>query len=221
MVHQSPFERDETGKRPAGHARSGQRSARLPRDERRAQLLAAAHEVFVANGYHGAAMDEIAETAHVSKPVLYQHFPSKRDLYLALLDSHLSTLIELLLGALDSTTDNDERVQAVMRAYFEFIAKDDQAHRLVFESDLINDVDVSARLETFNKTFADAVARVIAEDTKLPELEAQLLGRGLAGLAQVSARYWLETDGNLDLNVASDLIYRLAWRGISRFPKET
>ncbi len=221
MVHQAPVERDETGKPPAGQTRSGQRSARLPRDERRAQLLAAAQEVFVANGYHGAAMDEIAETAHVSKPVLYQHFPSKRDLYLALLDSHLSTLIDLLLGALNSTTDNDERVQAVMRAYFRFIAHDDQAHRLVFESDLINDPDVSARLETFNKTFANAVAHVIAEDTKLPELEAQLLGRGLAGMAQVSARYWLETDGNLDLDVASDLIYRLAWRGISRFPKET
>jgi AcrR family transcriptional regulator len=221
VVHQAPAERDETGKPPAGQTRSGQRSARLPRDERRAQLLAAAHEVFVANGYHGAAMDEIAEAAHVSKPVLYQHFPSKRDLYLALLDSHLSTLIELLLGALNSTTDNDERVQAVMRAYFRFIAHDDQAHRLVFESDLINDSEVSARLETFNKTFADAVARVIAEDTKLPQLEAQLLGRGLAGMAQVSARYWLETHGDLDLDVASDLIYRLAWRGISRFPKES
>ncbi|MHA7220838.1 TetR/AcrR family transcriptional regulator [Arthrobacter sp. RHLT1-20] len=221
MVHQAPVERGHAGKPPAAQARTGQRSARLPRDERRAQLLAAAQEVFVANGYHGAAMDEIAETAHVSKPVLYQHFPSKRELYLALLDSHLSKLIGLLLGALDSTSDNDERVQAVMRAYFRFIASDDQAHRLVFESDLINDPDVSARLESFNKTFADAVARVIAEDTKLPALEAQLLGRGLAGMAQVSARYWLETDGNLDLDVASDLIYRLAWRGISRFPKES
>jgi AcrR family transcriptional regulator len=221
VVHEAPVERGPAGGSGSGQARTGGRSARLPRNERRAQLLAAAHEVFVANGYHGAAMDEIAETAHVSKPVLYQHFPSKRELYLALLDSHLSTLIALLLGALNSTTDNDERVQAVMRAYFRFIANDDQAHRLVFESDLINDPDVSARLESFNKTFADAVARVIAEDTKLPELEARLLGRGLAGLAQVSARYWLETGGDLDLDVASDLIYRLAWRGISRFPKES
>jgi AcrR family transcriptional regulator len=222
MVPQAPAERENDAKLPAGQPRgSGQRSARLPRDERRAQLLAAAQEVFVANGYHGAAMDEIAETAHVSKPVLYQHFPSKRELYLSLLDSHLTKLTQLLLGALNSTTDNDERVQAVMRAYFRFIAADDQAHRLVFESDLINDPDVSARLETFNKTFSDAVARVIAEDTKLPELEAQLLGRGLTGMAQVSARHWLETGGDLDLDVASDLIYRLAWRGISRFPKES
>jgi AcrR family transcriptional regulator len=222
VVHHAPVDRTQAAQSNAGPARAaGQRSARLPRDERRAQLLAAAQEVFVANGYHGAAMDEIAETAHVSKPVLYQHFPSKRELYLALLDSHLEALTELMLGAMNSTTDNKERVQAVMRAYFRFIDSDDQAHRLVFESDLINDSDVSSRLETFNKTFAEAIARVIAEDTKLPLLEAQLLGRGLAGMAQVSARYWLETDGNLDLDVASDLIYRLAWRGISRFPKET
>ncbi len=207
---------------PAKQERAGTtRSPRLPRDERRAQLLNAALEVFVSNGFHGAAMDEIAEAAHVSKPVLYQHFPSKRELYMALLDSHLATLTQLMLNALNSTTDNKERVKAVMRAYYRFIADDDQAHRLVFESDLINDPDVSSRLETFNKTFADAVAHVIAEDTKLPPLEAQLLGRGLAGMAQVSARYWLETDGNLDLDVASDLIYRLAWRGISRFPKES
>ncbi|MGW9414400.1 TetR/AcrR family transcriptional regulator [Arthrobacter cupressi] len=207
---------------PAKQERGGAaRSARLPRDERRAQLLNAALEVFVANGFHGAAMDEIAETARVSKPVLYQHFPSKRELYMALLDSHLATLTELMLGALNSTTDNKQRVQAVMRAYYQFIAADDQAHRLVFESDLINDPDVSSRLETFNRTFADAVAKVIAEDTKLPPMEAQLLGRGLAGMAQVSARYWLETDGGLDLDVASELIYRLAWRGISRFPKES
>ncbi|WP_395404869.1 TetR/AcrR family transcriptional regulator [Arthrobacter sp. UC242_113] len=222
MVHHAPVDRTQAAQSNAGPGRAaGQRSARLPRDERRAQLLAAAQEVFVANGYHGAAMDEIAETAHVSKPVLYQHFPSKRELYLALLDSHLEALTELMLGAMSSTTDNKERVQAVMRAYFRFIDSDDQAHRLVFESDLINDADVSSRLETFNKTFAEAIARIIAEDTKLPLLEAQLLGRGLAGMAQVSARYWLETDGNLDLDVASDLIYRLAWRGISRFPKET
>ena len=221
MVQEARADRPSAAEPQTPSRPAGQRSARLTRDERRAQLLSAAQEVFVANGYHGAAMDEIAETAHVSKPVLYQHFPSKRDLYIALLDSHLTSLTDLMLGALNSTTDNKERVQAVMRAYYRFIASEDQAHRLVFESDLVNDKDVSSRLETFNRTFADAIASVIAEDTKLPHLEAQLLGRALAGMAQVSARYWLETDGNLDLDVASDLIYRLAWRGISRFPKES
>ena len=68
------------------------RGQRMPRSERRAQLLDAAQAVFVQSGYHAAAMDEIADRAGVSKPVLYQHFPGKLDLYLALLDKHCDTL---------------------------------------------------------------------------------------------------------------------------------
>jgi AcrR family transcriptional regulator len=201
-------------------AAPGGKALRLPRDERRRQLLNAAHEVFVAHGYHGAAMDDIAEAAKVSKPVLYQHFPGKRELYLALLESHLAALTALLVEAMRSTDDNKLRVHATMRAYFQFIAQDSQAHRLVFESDVSNDPDVSSRLEEFNAHFANSIAGIIAEDTQLSLVEATLLGRGLAGMAQVSARYWLETDGSLDIDSASELIYRLAWRGISRFPKE-
>ena len=67
--------------------------ARLPRDERRALLLSAALEIFTVAGYHSAAMDEIADRAHVSKPVLYQHFPSKLELYLAVLDLHIEPQI--------------------------------------------------------------------------------------------------------------------------------
>ena len=193
---------------------------RLPREERRRQLLNAAQEVFVSNGFHGAAMDDIAEAAQVSKPVLYQHFPGKRELYLALLEDHLGTLTEFLTSALNSTSDNKLRVRETMRAYFRFVAQDSQGHRLVFESDMTNDAEVSSRIEEFNARFASNIAGVIAEDTKLSPVEAALLGRALAGMAQVSARYWLETDGDLDIDAASELIYRLAWRGISRFPKE-
>ena len=79
------------------------RSTRLPRHERRRQLLDAALEVFVSQGYHAAAMDEIAERAGVSKPVLYQHFPGKLDLYLALLDQSVDELVGAVRDALRST----------------------------------------------------------------------------------------------------------------------
>ena len=69
------------------------RGTRLPRQERRRQLLDAALEVFVSQGYHAAAMDDIAERAGVSKPVLYQHFPGKLELYLALLDQSVDELV--------------------------------------------------------------------------------------------------------------------------------
>src|SRR5882672_971472 len=97
------------------------RGGRMPRTARRAQLLDSAREVFVAHGYHAAAMDDIAERAGVSKPVLYQHFPGKLELYLALLDTHCDALVEKVRGAMTATSDNKERVTGAMRAYYEFV----------------------------------------------------------------------------------------------------
>src|SRR6516162_10206879 len=92
---------------------------RLPKPARRRQLLTAAQEVFVAQGYHAAAMDEIAERAGVSKPVLYQHFPGKQELYLALLDESVAALTATVRAALESTTDNKQRVTATFTAFFD------------------------------------------------------------------------------------------------------
>lgn len=196
------------------------RPARMTRNERRTQLFTAAQEVFVAHGYYGASMDTIAHRANISKPVLYQYFPSKRELYLALLDQQLAELTEQMLAALSSTGDNEFRVQATIRTYFKFIAKEGKAHRLIFENDLLNDPEVAARIEIFDATYAAAIAEIITSDTALSTAEATLLGRALAGMSHVSARYWREIEQDLNLNIASDLIYRLAWRGISRFPQK-
>ncbi|MGH9269747.1 MAG: TetR/AcrR family transcriptional regulator, partial [Ilumatobacteraceae bacterium] len=97
---------------------SPRRGTRLPRSARRAQLLDAALEVFVAQGYHAAAMDEIAERAGVSKPVLYQHFPSKLELYIALLDNSCDELMRGVRAALAAAPDNKERVVATMEAFY-------------------------------------------------------------------------------------------------------
>src|SRR3954469_20623732 len=99
-----------------------ERATRMPRDQRRAQLLDAANEVFTTRGYHAAAMDDIADAAGVSKPVLYQHFESKLDLYLALLDRSCERLAEVVADALSSTDDNAERVVAAVGAFYDFVS---------------------------------------------------------------------------------------------------
>ncbi|GAA1535298.1 TetR/AcrR family transcriptional regulator [Actinomadura kijaniata] len=195
------------------------RGTRLPRLARRRQLLGAAQEVFVAQGYHAAAMDEIAERAGVSKPVLYQHFPGKLELYLALLDEHAEALVKKVRDALASTTDNKLRVQASMQAFYDFVAGDGEAYRLVFESDLRNVAPVRARVERANQQCAEMIAQVIAEDTDAPGEEAHLLGMGLVGMAEVSARYWLAQGRAIPKDTAEKIIARLAWRGISGFPR--
>lgn len=193
--------------------------ARLPRDERRAQLLAAALEVFTAAGYHSAAMDEIADRAGVSKPVLYQHFPSKLDLYLAVLDTHIDSLVFAIQRAIASTPDNSTRVQATISAYFDFIEAEGEAFRLLFESDMNVEPSVRERLNRMSYDCAAAVSAVISLDTGLPQEAAMLLGVGLIGSAQVTARHWLERDSKLTREQAQQLVTNIIWRGISGFPR--
>jgi AcrR family transcriptional regulator len=194
------------------------RGTRLPRLARRRQLLDAAMEVFVARGYHAAAMDEIAERAGVSKPVLYQHFPGKQELYLALLDESVEKLIEAVVAALRSTTDNRQRVNATFAAYFGYVAEHSGTFKLVFESDFTNEPAVRARIDAADKLCADMISQVIKEDAGLADDEAHLLSIGLLGMAQVSARYWLSTLGSIPREAAEQLVARLAWRGISGWP---
>ena len=205
----------------AGHPDSDAprpRSGRMPRRERRAQLLESALGVFVAQGYHAAAMDDIADRAGVSKPVLYQHFPGKLDLYLALLDASCDTIIDNCRQALASTTDNEARVRATIEAFYSYVASDTGAFRLVFENDLTSEPAVRERVDRVTNECSAAIAEVIQADTGLPDEAARLLAVSLVGMAQVSARFWLNTDGQLSQADATALVSALSWRGIGGYP---
>ena len=182
-------------------------------------LLDTAREVFVSVGYHAAAMDDIATRAGVSKPVLYQHFPGKLELYLALLDASAEALLAAIEGARASTTDNQQRGDATVRAYFDYVSDENGAFRLIFESDLTSEPAVRERVDRVNAVCAEAVSHVIAEDTGFSNDAAMLLAAGLTGSAQVAARWWLTHDEQVDRETAEDLVSALSWRGISGFPR--
>ena len=198
---------------------SDEKTNRLPRDERRAQLLVAALEVFTVAGYHSAAMDEIADRAKVSKPVLYQHFPSKLELYLAVLDLHIDSLVFAIQKAIAANRENSARVAATVEAYFGFIDSEGEAFRLLFESDMSVEPQVRERLNRMTNDCAAAVSAVISIDTGLGKEESMMLAVGIIGTVQTSARHWLDRDGKIDRRRATELVMNLIWRGISGFPK--
>jgi len=197
---------------------SARRTSRLPRGARRQQLLRAARDVFVAQGFHAAAMDDIADRAGVSKPVLYQHFPGKRELYLALLEQQVDELSDRVREAMAGTDDNRTRVDGAVGAYFDFIDAEGEAFRLVFESDLRNDADVRAAVDRGARQCIEAIAEVIAVETGADPERARLLSAGMTGLAETSARWWLAGKGTLSRDEAVALMSSLAWRGMSGFP---
>ena len=201
-----------------GGAQTAGRPTRLPRSARRKQLLAAAQQVFVAQGYHAAAMDDIAEAAGVSKPVLYQHFPGKLELYLALLDTHCDAMIAKVQAAMVGTADNKERVKGAVQAYFDFVDHESEAFRLVFESDLRNDPAVRERVERVEQGAIAAITDTIISDTGIGAAHAELLASGLVGAAGQAAQFWLAGGRQVPKADAEALVAALSWRGIASFP---
>lgn len=194
-------------------------ATRLSRTARREQLLNAARAIFAHQGFHAASMDEIADSAGISKPVLYRHFPSKLALYQALLDSSALSMISLVEQAIQSTNDNNLRVQRAVAAYFDFVADENQAFRLIFESDLRDEPEVAAVVNNATQECIAAITDTIAADTALIPSKARLLAAGLVGLSQVGARYWLDQDNQMSKTEAVELLTGLAWRGIAHFPR--
>lgn len=196
---------------------SGRNNTRMPRSARRRQLLDAASEIFVERGYHSAGMDEIAVHAGVSKPVLYQHFPSKLDLYIAVVDSHAEKLVSDVNTALLTTKDNRQRVRAAVEAFFDFIDEDNSGYRLIFSSDAL-DPAVIRRVEGATEACVDAVYGLVMQDSGLDPYRSRMLAAGLVGASQVNARYWLEAKRPIDKRNAVDTTVALLWGGLSHVP---
>ena len=201
-----------------GNSGANRRGSRLPRDERRGQLLGAASEVFVDRGYHAAGMDEIADRAGVSKPVLYQHFSSKLELYLAVLARHVENLVSGVRQALRTTTDNRQRLRSAVQAFFDFIDHDSQGYRLIFENDYVTEPQVAAQVKVATESCTDAVFDLISRDSGLEAHRARMIAVGLVAVSVDSARYWLNNDRPISKDAAVEGTVQFAWGGLSHVP---
>ena len=204
--------------RPAGGSGTGRRGGRLPRGERREQLLEAASEMFVDRGYHATGMDEIAERAGVSKPVLYQHFSSKLDLYLAVLQQHVDILVSSVRQALRTTTDNRQRLRSAVQSFFEFIEHDSQGYRLIFENDYVTEPQVAAQVKVATDACTDAVFDLISNDSGLDPHRARMIAVGLVAISVDCARYWINADRPVSKEDAVEGTVQFAWGGLAHVP---
>ncbi|WP_165368551.1 TetR/AcrR family transcriptional regulator [Serinicoccus sediminis] len=195
-----------------------ERRVRLPRQQRRAQLLRAALEAFAESGYHSTAMDDIADRAGVSKPVLYQHFDSKLDLYVAIADSVADEVVRRIEGALASGEGNRARIAGCLGSFFEFVEQPSSGYPVLFRSDMTSEPAVASILERTRRACGESMGRVLAEETELSWDECVLLGTTMAGMAQAAAVAWYDRRGNLTRERVLELLSTIAWRGLGAVP---
>jgi AcrR family transcriptional regulator len=191
---------------------------RLRAAERRAQLLGVARRLFARDGYRGASMESIAEAAGVTKPVLYQHFSSKRALYSALLANDLGRLTGELEAAFSQAESNEERLRQGFGAYLDFVDRHEDAFRLLFTEALGLDADFQRQVAEFRRWVAGRVARIIAAEAGLDAPRARALAAAIVAMAEGAAGWWLDERRPLDAGELADELTGLAWKGFARLP---
>jgi len=187
-------------------------SIRLSAPARREQLLDVALQVFARQGYHGTSMNDVADTAGVTKPVVYQHFDSKRELYLALLDEVGARLLTAISKATAGATDGKNQTELGFRAYFRWVANDHDAFLLLFGSGARRDEEFNDAVRKVTAQVAEAIKPLIAAD--IDAEHQRTLAHGLVGLAEGVSRRLVDNGTQFDPELLARQVSDLAWAGL-------
>jgi AcrR family transcriptional regulator len=188
---------------------------RMPREERRRQLVSAALDVFLANGYQATAMDDIAAHAGVSKALLYQHFPGKLELYLEVLRAHLDELISRVRDTVDLSVDNKGRLDAVIRVCFDWVLTSKDTVGLAFKSPSIRESHAGELIDQAWQSAWDMIAEIVTDDTFIDRELVSLLAASLVGAVESAALAWICNEHIASRSTVERMISSFAWSGIS------
>jgi len=198
---------------------AGTTTKRLPADRRRQQLLDVALTLFAERGYNATTMDDTAEAAGVTKPLLYQHFDSKRALYLELVDSVATTMLDAIGKAVATADGPRQQVEGGFAAYFQLVVTHPEAFNLLFGSNVPNDPELSRAVRKVQDTIAEAIDPLI--DAGLDEDHRRLLAYAMVGMAEGASHHFVGTrnpvERGTEVAEAGRLARRLAdlaWAGL-------
>lgn len=185
---------------------------RLNATDRREQLLDVARVTFARSGYHDTSMNDVAKAAGVTKPVLYQHFESKRELFQALLDDVGAEMTKTIEASTAGELSGKERTLRGFHAYFQWMANNQDAFTLLFGGGSRQDPEFAAAIRSVTARAAEAIAPLI--DAGIDGEHQELLAHAIVGISEGASRWLLEHGGSFDPDVVADRLSALAWAGL-------
>jgi AcrR family transcriptional regulator len=190
---------------------------RLSAGERRAKILSAATRAFAQDGYDKASMDRIAAWAEITKPVLYDHFSSKRELFRAVLESIRDGLIAKGRWIAQDDANPQQKFRRAVDAFFRFVEQEPDAARVLLTVPAAD--AVAAQLSRAVQAGASAGIAAMLGTLMQPSDEwkvratAEFLKEGLHALAI----WWLENQGPARGELV-DIVMRVTWPGLEKGP---
>ena len=183
---------------------------RLPRAERMEQTVAAAHALFAERGYAAVTMDGVAAAVGVTKPLLYNYFGNKEQLYLACLERAGDGLMATVVEAVGDTTNPTEALSLGLHAFFDFVDQDRAAWSVLFDETLPAGGEIAERVSGYRTRLCDLIAASLV--AQLPprrreraRTEVEALSTAVMGAAEALVRWWLRT-GAMPAGDAAELL---------------
>jgi len=187
-------------------------SVRLPAPERKDQILEVALRVFAERGFHETSMNDVAEAAGITKPVVYQHFASKRALFLAIINDVGQQMIASVTSASSAQGDGRTKTEHGAIAFFQWVATYNDSFRFLFDSGVRNDPEFATAIENVLDSMARAIAPLISNTIEPERLD--LLAHGVVGTCESVARHLIVQRTAFDPQEVGRMVAELVWGGL-------
>jgi AcrR family transcriptional regulator len=197
---------------------------RLTAPERRRAILDAAQEVFGERGYHGSSLDEIAQSAGISKALIYEHFESKKELHESLLTQYAGELFERFRANAARAETGEERLRTGVAVFFGFVEEHREAWRVLFRD--AADPELAPVIRAVQDQATGAIVALVNEDPTHPEPgpgetredwdEAiEMFATQLSGTCQALANWWHDHQ-EVPRERLVDRVVEFCWLGLDR-----
>ena len=190
-----------------------EQATRLGATERRAQLFAAARETFGTKGFTATSMNDIAVAAGVTKPLLYQHFESKHQLFLEILTDTAASLIKAIGDAVGASESGREKIENGMAAAVHFFGESPSSYQVFYGEGVRTEPDFAE----VHRVLIDALHQFTAEHIDIESLSKEqriLAATGVAGQLEAVVGHWINTGQEQSAAEVASLLSSLAWRGL-------
>jgi AcrR family transcriptional regulator len=183
--------------------------------ERREQLVGVGRKHFADKGFEGATIEEIAASAHVSKPVVYEHFGGKEGLYAVVVDREIEALLAGITAALDSGGTSRQLVELAALALLDYVETNSDGFRI-----LVRDSPAGQATGSFASLMSDVssqVDHILAAAFKRHKLDpktAPMYAQMLVGMIALVGQWWLDNRKFKKHEVAAHVV-NLAWNGLT------
>lgn len=198
---------------------SAERRVRMTGTQRREQLIQISRGMFAERGYEATSIEEIAQRAQVSKPVVYEHFGGKEGLYAVVVDREMEKLNKAITSSLSvkkpiARFSSRLRLERVTLALLTYVEQSTDGFRI-----LVRDSPVAAADGTYSSLLNEAIGQVeylLGHDFERRGFDRQLASlyaQALVGVVSSSATWWLDVREPPKEEMASHLV-NLCWNGL-------